>query len=61
MNKKKYISPSINIVIINTLSHFLAGSTGNIESLGISSTEEIISGSEFGSRYADDLWDDDEY
>lgn len=58
MNKKTYNSPSINIVIINTQSHFLAGSTGNVENVGISSTEEITTGSEFGSRGG--FFEDDE-
>ena len=57
--KKKYQTPQIGITKIVT-ARMIAGSQGDISSVGFDSTGSISSEEEFGSRRAGSFWDDDD-
>lgn len=60
--KRKYIAPVIMQYHIQVNKFILSGSTGDINSLGINSSESITGNGQFGSRRGNAFWDDeDEY
>lgn len=57
--KKTYITPSMKTIALKNMV-LLAGSTGDINNVNVSSTETISDSNDFGARESD-FFDDEEW
>ena len=61
MNKKYYITPTVNVVTVKTQSHLLNNSVAGVTMSGGFTEELEVGGTTVGADSRGGFWDDDDY